>query len=92
VFEVSQPSIFKQIKRETGLKKYRKGIGLDSSFSCTLHKVVDGVTKYTFNIMDREDGFNDESVSKAWDALLDNGFDITVLIDNGDPFNPEGDS
>ena len=90
VFEVSQPSIFKQIKRETGLKKYRKGVGLDSSFSCTLHKVVDGVTKYTFNIMDREDGFDDESVNKEWDALLDDGFNLTVLIDNGDPFNPEG--
>ena len=42
--------------------------------------------------MDREEGFNDESVNKEWDALLDDGFDITVLIGNGDPFNPEGDS
>ena len=92
VFEVSQPSIFKQIKRETGLKKYRKGIGLTSDFSCTLHKVVDGVTKYTFNIMDREEGFNVSLVEEEWEQLEDNGFDITVLIGNGDPFNPEGDS
>ena len=92
VFEVSQPSIFKQIKRETGLKKYRKGIGLTSDFSCTLHKVVDGVTKYTFNIMDREEGFNVALVEEEWEQLEDNGFDITVLIGNGDPFNPEGDS
>lgn len=39
--------------------------------------------------MDREDGFDDESVNKEWDALLDDGFDITVLIGNGDPFNTE---
>lgn len=91
VFEVSQPSIFKQIKKETGLKKYRKGVGLISDFSCTLHKVVDGVTKYTFNIMDREEGFNVALVEEEWEQLEDSGFDITVLIGNGDPFNPEGD-
>ena len=90
VFEISQPSIFKQIKRETGLKKYRKGIGLNSDFSCTLHKVKDGVTKYTFNIVDRDESFNSASVEEEWEQLEDNGFDLTILIGNGDPFNPEG--
>ena len=65
---------------------------MTSDFSCTLHKVVDGVTKYTFNIMDREEGFNVALVEEEWEQLEDNGFDITVLIGNGDPFNPEGDS
>ena len=65
VFEVSQPSIFKQIKKETGLKKYRKGIGLDSDFSCTLHKVKEGFTKYTFNIIDRDEDLHISGIEKA---------------------------
>tara|TARA_R100001082_G_scaffold88235_1_gene54628 strand:+ start:314 stop:973 length:660 start_codon:yes stop_codon:yes gene_type:complete len=90
VFEVSQPSIFKQIKKETGLKKYRKGIGLDSDFSCTLHKVKEGFTKYTFNIIDRDEDLDISGIEKAWEQLEDDGFNINVLIDNGDPFNSEG--
>ena len=90
VFEVSQPSIFKQIKKETGLKKYRKGIGLDSDFSCTLHKVKEGFTKYTFNIIDRDEHLDTSGIEKAWEQLEDDGFNINVLIDNGDPFNSEG--
>lgn len=90
VFEVSQPSIFKQIKKETGLKKYRKGIGLDSDFSCTLHKVKEGFTKYTFNIIDRDEDLDTSGIEKAWEQLEDDGFNINVLIDNGDPFNSEG--
>ena len=42
--------------------------------------------------MDREEGFNVALVEEEWEQLEDNGFDITVLIGNGDPFNPEGDS
>ena len=90
VFEVSQPSIFKQIKKETGLKKYRKGIGLDSDFSCTLHKVKEGFTYYTFNIIDRDEALDTSGIEKAWEQLEDDGFNINVLIDNGDPFNSEG--
>ena len=90
VFEVRQPSIFKQIKKETGLKKYRKGIGLDSDFSCTLHKVKEGFTKYTFNIIDRDEDLDTSGIEKAWEQLEDDGFNINVLIDNGDPFNSEG--
>ena len=90
VFEVSQPSIFKQIKKETGLKKYRKGIGLDSDFSCTLHKVKEGFTKYTFNIIDRDEDLDTSGIEKAWEQLEDDGFNINVLIDNGDTFNSEG--
>ena len=93
IFEVSQPSISKQIIKETGLKKYRKGVGLDSVFSCTLHKVVDGFTKYTFNIIDREeDEDKDAKIADEWESLKENGFDIDQLIPGGDPFNPEGDS
>ena len=93
IFEVSQPSISKQIIRETGLKKYRKGIGLDSEFSCTLHKAVDGFTKYTFNIIDREeDEDKDAKIADEWESLKEDGFDIDQLILGGDPFNPEGDS
>mgnify|MGYP001338712845 FL=1 len=93
IFEVSQPSISKQIIKETGLKKYRKGVGLDSVFSCTLHKVVDGFTKYTFNIIDREeDEDKDAKIADEWESLKENGFDIDQLILGGDPFNPEGDS
>ena len=93
IFEVSQPSIFKQIKKETGLKKYRKGIDLDSEFSCTLHKLIDGFTKYTFNIIDREENEDkDEEIKKEWEALKKDGFDIDQLVLGGDPFNPEGDS
>lgn len=93
IFEVSQPSISKQIIRETGLKKYRKGIGLDSEFSCTLHKAVDGFTKYTFNIIDREeDEDKDAKIVDEWESLKENGFDIDQLVLGGDPFNPEGDS
>jgi len=93
IFEVSQPSISKQIIKETGLKKYRKGVGLDSVFSCTLHKVVDGFTKYTFNIIDREeDEDKDAKIADEWGSLKEDGFDIDQLILGGDPFNPEGDS
>ena len=93
IFEVSQPSISKQIIKETGLKKYRKGVGLDSVFSCTLHKVVDGFTKYTFNIIDREeDEDKDAKIADEWESLKENGFDIDQLILGGDPFNPEGES
>ena len=93
IFEVSQPSISKQIIRETGLKKYRKGIGLDSEFSCTLHKAVDGFTKYTFNIIDREeDEDKDAKIADEWEDLKKAGFDIDQLVLGGDPFNPEGDS
>ena len=93
IFEVSQPSISKQIIKETGLKKYRKGVGLDSVFSCTLHKVVDGFTKYTFNIIDREeDEDKDAKIADEWESLKEDGFDIDQLILGGDPFNPEGDS
>jgi len=93
IFEVSQPSISKQIIKETGLKKYRKGVGLDSVFSCTLHKVVDGFTKYTFNIIDREeDEDKDAKIADAWELTKENGFDIDQLVVGGDPFNPEGDS
>ena len=93
IFEVSQPSISKQIIKETGLKKYRKGVGLDSVFSCTLHKVVDGFTKYTFNIIDREeDEDKDAKIADAWELTKENGFDIDQLVLGGDPFNPEGDS
>tara|TARA_R100001443_G_scaffold75918_1_gene83401 strand:+ start:566 stop:1222 length:657 start_codon:yes stop_codon:yes gene_type:complete len=89
IFEVSQPSIFKQIKKETGLKKYRKGIGLDSDFSCTLHKVKEGFTKYTFNIIDRDDNVDIDVIEKEWDTIVDKGFDITLLLTGADPFNPE---
>ena len=93
IFEVSQPSISKQIIKETGLKKFRKGVGLDSVFSCTLHKVVDGFTKYTFNIIDREeDEDKDAKIADEWESLKEDGFDIDQLILGGDPFNPEGDS
>ena len=93
IFEVSQPSISKQIIKETGLKKYRKGVGLDSVFSCTLHKVVDGFTKYTFNIIDREeDEDKDAKIVDEWEDLKKAGFDIDQLVLGGDPFNPEGDS
>jgi hypothetical protein len=93
IFEVSQPSISKQIIKETGLKKYRKGVGLDSVFSCTLHKVVDGFTKYTFNIIDREeDEDKDAKIADEWESLKEDGFDIDQLVLGGDPFNPEGDS
>ena len=93
IFEVSQPSISKQIIKETGLKKYRKGVGLDSVFSCTLHKVVDGFTKYTFNIIDREeDEDKDAKIADEWEDLKKAGFDIDQLVLGGDPFNPEGDS
>ena len=93
IFEVSQPSISKQIIKETGLKKYRKGVGLDSVFSCTLHKVVDGFTKYTFNIIDREeDEDKDAKIADEWESIKEDGFDIDQLILGGDPFNPEGDS
>ena len=93
IFEVSQPSIFKQIKKETGLKKYRKGIDLDSEFSCTLHKLVDGFTKYTFNIIDREENeAKDEEIRNEWEALKKDGFDIDQLVVGGDPFNPDGDA
>ena len=93
IFEVSQPSISKQIIKETGLKKYRKGVGLDSVFSCTLHKVVDGFTKYTFNIIDREeDEDKDAKIADEWESLKEDGFDIDQLVLGGDPFNPEGES
>ena len=93
IFEVSQPSISKQIIKETGLKKYRKGVGLDSVFSCTLHKVIDGFTKYTFNIIDREeDEDKDAKIADEWEDLKKAGFDIDQLVLGGDPFNPEGDS
>jgi len=93
IFEVSQPSISKQIIKETGLKKYRKGVGLDSVFSCTLHKLIDGFTKYTFNIIDREeDEDKDAKIADEWEDAKKAGFDIDQLILGGDPFNPEGDS
>ena len=93
IFEVSQPSIFKQIKTKTGLKKYRKGIDLDSEFSCTLHKLEDGYTKYTFDVCDREeDEKRDEKIADEWETLKKDGFDIDQLVLGGDPFNPEGDS
>ena len=88
IFEVSQPSIFKQIKKETGLKKYRKGVGLDSDFSCTLHKVKEGFTKYTFNIIDRDDDLDIDEIEKQWKTTVAQGFDITLLIYGDDPFNP----
>tara|TARA_B100001094_G_C18040753_1_gene724852 strand:+ start:142 stop:810 length:669 start_codon:yes stop_codon:yes gene_type:complete len=93
IFEVSQPSISKQIMKETGLKKYRKGVGLDSVFSCTLHKLIDGFTKYTFNIIDREeDEDKDAKIADEWEDAKKAGFDIDQLVLGGDPFNPEGDS
>ena len=93
IFEVSQPSISKQIIKETGLKKYRKGVGLDSVFSCTLHKLIDGFTKYTFNIIDREeDEDKDAKIADEWEDAKKAGFDIDQLVLGGDPFNPEGDS
>ena len=70
-----------------------ESIDLDSEFSCTLHKLVDGFTKYTFNIIDREeDEEKDEKIKEEWEALKKDGFDIDQLILGGDPFNPEGDS
>ncbi len=66
---------------------------MDSVFSCTLHKVVDGFTKYTFNIIDREeDEDKDAKIADEWESLKEDGFDIDQLILGGDPFNPEGDS
>ena len=89
VFKWKKNMLNNKIKKETGLKKYRKGIGLDSDFSCTLHKVKEGFTKYTFNIIDRDDNVEVDVIEKEWDAVVDNGFDITLLIAGADPFNPE---
>ena len=50
-------------------------------------------TKYTFNIIDREeDEDKDAKIADEWESLKENGFDIDQLILGGDPFNPEGDS
>ena len=66
---------------------------MDSEFSCTLHKAVDGFTKYTFNIIDREeDEDKDAKIADEWEDLKKAGFDIDQLVLGGDPFNPEGDS
>ena len=92
VFEVSQPSLFRGIMKESGLKKYRKGISLekDSDFSCTIHKIKEGFTKYTFNIIDRDENLDTEAVEKEWKEVKANGFDLDILVLGGDPFNPEG--
>ena len=91
IFEVSQESLFKGIMKETGLKKYRKGISLESNsdFSCTVHKIKEGYTKYTFNIIDRDEDFDIDSVEEEWAKLLDDGFTMEAYVVGEDPFNPE---
>ena len=32
---------------------------------------------------------NVDAIEKEWDTVVDNGFDITLLIAGADPFNPE---
>jgi esterase/lipase superfamily enzyme len=53
-----------------------------------LHKVKEGFTKYTFNIIDRDDDLDIDVIEKQWETTVDQGFDITLLIYGDDPFNP----
>ena len=46
-------------------------------------------TKYTFNIIDRDEDLDTDAIEKEWDTVVENGFDITLLVAGLDPFNPE---
>jgi hypothetical protein len=89
IFEVSQESLFRGIMKETGLKKYRKGVSLEkgSEFNCTIHKVKEGYTKYTFNIIDRDEDFDTDAVIDEWEKLVEDGFTMEAYLMGEDPFN-----
>ena len=88
-FKVAQASIKSQITSKLTMKKYRKR-SLD--FNYTLHKSKQkNITTYTFDALDRDDDFNEEPIDKAWEQAQAQGYDIKVLLTNGNPMNPEGD-
>ncbi len=89
ILKVVQPSLQNQIIKTSMLKKYRNRM---EEYNHSILKSQGSTVQYTFTSFERDDDFDEESVKKIWDDQLDKGYSIEVLLDNKEPFNPEGNS
>ena len=61
-------------------------------YNHSILKTQGSTVQYTFTSYERDDDFDEESVKKTWDDQVEKGYSIEVLLDNGEPFNPGGNS
>tara|TARA_R100000781_G_scaffold114470_2_gene85379 strand:+ start:261 stop:911 length:651 start_codon:yes stop_codon:yes gene_type:complete len=87
VLKVSQPSLQNQIIKTSMLKKYRNKM---EQYNHTIHKgIVSDIVTYTYNALERDDDFPEEEVAGLWE---NQECVMTLLLDNGEPLNPGGNS
>jgi len=86
VFSCDQFTIQRSIKRIASNRKYKNLLDWDLSLSKT---ITDGRVSYDIQVEPRDEDTQD-ALEKAWKSAKKAGFDINALMDNKDPFNPEG--
>ena len=89
ILKVVQVSLQSQIIKTSMLKKYRNRM---EEYNHSILKTQGSTVQYTFTSYERDDDFDEESVKKTWDDQVEKGYSIEVLLDNGEPFNPGGNS
>lgn len=87
ILKVVQPSLQNQIIKTSMLKKYRNKM---EQYNHTIHKgLVGDIVTYTYNALERDDDFPEEEVAALWEKQE---CVMTLLLDNGEPLNPGGNS
>ena len=86
VFSCDQFTIQKAIKRIALNRIYKNLLDWDL---CLTKTITDGRTSYDLQVEPRDEDTESE-LEAAWAEVEKKGFDIKVLVTNGDPFNPEG--
>ena len=85
IFSCDQYTIQRSIKRIAANRKYKNLLDWDLCLSKT---ITDGRTSYDLQVEPRDED-TQQDLEEAWDEVVRKGFDMTVWIDNGDPFNPD---
>ena len=86
IFSTDLYTILTQIRRIALNRKYKNLLNWDLSLAKTK---IDGRTSYDVQVEPRDEDTQNE-LDDAWDEVQKKGFDINLMLTNGDPWNSEG--
>lgn len=87
VLEITQTTIIEAIKTLSRNKKW----GHPAHYDLLIHAKGDGMDR-EYAVMPEPKGPLATEARIAWDEAQRNGFDLSRLFENGDPFNEDGDT
>ena len=89
VLSVKQPSLRETLMTVANRSKYRNKM---VKFNHSISKTGQKFAPYAWDVIERDDDFDNEPMNNQWALIQEKGFNLQLLLTNGDPFNPERES